>query len=550
MGSTRTGTYWRLITFLLATVSFLGAQDKPSGETLGFSIQIKNKEFQSIWYITGEDGKRLDLPPEEVRKRLEQEVFPETQRKAEAGTAPHVWAIGFFYLTGVCVEKDLAKAEAAFRKGLEHDSPVGLFTLANYYYHMGSTLRNEREEQTSHFEKTETLFDELLESGVPQSGVPQSGVPQVADLGVSLASVYLFGWYDAEKDFDRAGEILDRAEKAFPGNPSVLHHQSKRYIFLKDYPKAYDYAERAEAKLLEIPNLSKTDLRDLKRAKANKIVAAVFNGDISKIDPDEFIEMSKDSLGLNGPLAWAVPVLLILFFAFLLKRSRQAWNVEGSPGPGLRLTIMWVSASILAAGIGFNIRLPGLDNWVGHWLGAIIVTVFALLAIHFGDRERYFGSGPFYSGPKNLLKGIGIVVGCVVGMQVIAMGYSKVYELILDRSLDQQLVSLFIKSENLLQLAGTLLIVGIAIPFYEEVFFRGFLYDSLDRKWGAKAALIISSFLFAIVHGIIFFVPLLFISFALGWLRQRTGNLRMSFILHAANNSTSVIAGYFLSSGT
>ena len=49
----------------------------------------------------------------------------------------------------------------------------------------------------------------------------------------------------------------------------------------------------------------------------------------------------------------------------LLKRSRQAWNVEGSPGPGLRLTIMWVSASILAAGIGFNIRLPGLDNWVG-----------------------------------------------------------------------------------------------------------------------------------------------------------------------------------------
>ena len=538
MGSGRTGTYWRLIACLLATVSLLGAQDKPSGETLGFSIQIENKEFQSIWYITGEDGKRLDLPPEEVWRRLEQEIFPETQRKAESGTAPQVWTIGFFYLTGVCVEKDLAKAEAAFRKGLEHDSPVGFLTLANYYYHMGSTLRNEREEQTSHFDKTETLFDELLESGGSQ----------VADLGVSLASVYLFGWYDAEKDFDRAGEILDRTEKAIPGNPSILIHQSKRYIFLKDYPKAYDYAERAEAKLLEIPILSKTDLRDLKRAKANKIVATVFDGDISKIDPDEFIEMSKDSLGLNGPLAWAVPVLLILFLAFLLKRSRQALDAEGSPGPGIRLTIMWISTSILAAGIGFNIRLPGLDNWVGHWIGAIIVTVFALLAIHFGGRKRYFGTDPFYSGPKNLLKGIGIVVGCVVGMQAIAMGYSKVYEIILDRSLDQQLVSLFIKSENLLQLAATVLIVGIAIPFYEEVFFRGFLYDSLDRKWGAKAALIISSFVFAIVHGITFFAPLLFISFALGWLRQKTGKLRMSFILHAANNSTSVIAGYFISS--
>ena len=80
------------------------------------------------------------------------------------------------------------------------------------------------------------------------------------------------------------------------------------------------------------------------------------------------------------------------------------------------------------------------------------------------------------------------------------------------------------------------------------MFFRGFLYDSLDRKWGAKAALIISSFLFAIVHGITFFVPLLFLSFALGWLRMKTDNLRMSFVLHAANNSTSVLAGYFISS--
>ncbi|NRB74495.1 MAG: CPBP family intramembrane metalloprotease [Verrucomicrobiales bacterium] len=537
MGKTRTGTYRRLIACLLATVSFLGAQDKPSSEKLGFSIR-SNDEGQFIWGIKGEDGKLLDLPPEEVRKRLEQEVFPETQRKAEDGTAPQVWAIGFFYLAGVSVEKDLAKAEAAFRKGLEHDSPVGLLTLANHYYHIGSVLRNEREEQAGYFDRAEALFDELLDSGGAQ----------VAGLGVSLASVYLFGWYNAEIDFDRAGEILDRAEKAVPENPSVLLHQSKRYIYLKDYPKAYDYAERAEAKLLEIPNLSKTGLRDLKRAKANKISAAVLNGDISKIDPDEFLEMSKDSLGLNGPLAWAVPVLLILFFAFLLKRSRQAWNAEGSPGPGLWLTIMWVSTSILTAGIGFNIRLPGLDNGVGHWIGAIIVTTFALLAIHFGGRERYFGSGPLYSGPKNLLKGIGIVVGCVVGMQVIAMGYSKVYELILDRSLDQQLVSLFIKSENLLQLAGTVLIVGIAIPFYEEVFFRGFLYDSLDRKWGAKAALIISSFLFAIVHGITFFVPLLFLSFALGWLRMKTDNLRMSFVLHAANNSTSVLAGYFISS--
>jgi len=212
----------------------------------------------------------------------------------------------------------------------------------------------------------------------------------------------------------------------------------------------------------------------------------------------------------------------------------------GSPRCGFRLPFLQPISTSTSG-------LPGLDNGVGHWIGAIIVTVFALLAIHYGGRERYFGSDPIYSGTVNFLKDLSIVVGCVVGMQVIAMGYGKVYELILDRSLDQQLASLFIKRENLIQLAGTVLIVGIAIPFYEEVFFCGFLFDAVDRKWGAKAALIVSSVIFAIVHGLTFFIPLLFLSFALGWLRLKTGNLRMSFILHAANNSTSVLAGYFLS---
>jgi membrane protease YdiL (CAAX protease family) len=126
------------------------------------------------------------------------------------------------------------------------------------------------------------------------------------------------------------------------------------------------------------------------------------------------------------------------------------------------------------------------------------------------------------------------------------MGYGAVYELVSGGPLDKQLVSLFLKSENLLQLFGTVLVVGIAIPFYEEVFFRGFLFASLDRRWGGKTALVVSSVFFAIVHGLTFFVPLLFLSFLIGWLRLKTGNLRMSFYLHASNNSFSVLAGYFL----
>ena len=236
--------------------------------------------------------------------------------------------------------------------------------------------------------------------------------------------------------------------------------------------------------------------------------------------------------------------MLTLLLLFLLWRTRRAW--AGGGGPGLRLSLFWISASILAAGIGFNIRLPGLDNGVGHWIGALLVTAAALAAVTMGGWSHFFGSEPLFKGWKPFLKGAAIVIGGVAGMQLVAMGYGAVYQFITGGPLDKQLVSLFLKSENLLQLFGTVLIVGIAIPFYEEVFFRGFLFASLDRRWGGKTALVVSSVFFAIVHGLTFFVPLLFLSFLIGWLRLRTGNLRMSFYLHASNNSFSVLAGYFL----
>jgi membrane protease YdiL (CAAX protease family) len=320
--------------------------------------------------------------------------------------------------------------------------------------------------------------------------------------------------------------------------------KAKLLIYRTDYPAAFTYAEKAEKGLQTAAETDETAAEDLHRAKTAKISAAVLGGDLAKIDPDEFLQISKDSLGLNGPLAWSIPVLLALLLLFLLWRTRRAW--AGGGGPGLRLSLFWISASILAAGIGFNIRLPGLDNGVGHWIGALLVTAAALAAVTMGGWAHFFGSEPLFKGWKPFLKGAAIVIGGVAGMQLVAMGYGAVYQFITGGPLDKQLVSLFLKSENLLQLFGTVLIVGIAIPFYEEVFFRGFLFASLDRRWGGKTALVVSSVFFAIVHGLTFFVPLLFLSFLIGWLRLRTGNLRMSFYLHASNNSFSVLAGYFL----
>ncbi len=533
MGKKLTGIRYGIL--LLALTSTLWSEEEPKSLGLDYSITT-GESGELVWEIKGPAGGNRDLSTEEKQRLLREEFFPEALEKAEAGEEPEVWTVGFFYVDGMATEKNLEKAEAAFRHGLDFDRPDGLLYLADGYYRQGIE-EEDLEKRKDQFRRSEIITTEVLGAGFESA----------SSLAISLASVHMFGWYDTQKDLGKADEILTAVESVLPENPSVQLHKAKLFIYQKRYSEAFEYAERAEKGFLELPGDLEVVADELKRAKASKISAAVLGGQISKVDPEEFLELSKDSLGLNGPMAWSIPVILLLVLGFLLWRSRLSWS-KGEE-PGLQLSICWISVAILAAGIGFNIRLPGLDNGVGHWIGAILVTLFGLLAMTIGGWGRYFGLGPLFTGPKNLFKGLGIIVAGIAGLQIIAMGYGALVEFITGSGLDQQLVSLFLKSENLPQLVGTLMIVGIAIPFYEEVFFRGFLFDALDRRWGTRAALVVSSAAFALVHGLTFAVPLLFLSFALGWLRVRTGNLRMSFYLHAANNSFSVLLGYFLSPG-
>ncbi len=518
-------------------------EDKSVSNELGFTVRGADNN-RLIWGVKTPEGKPKKVTEEEERRLFDETIFPRVLRNAEAGKQPEVWQIGFFYLDGKGTDSDLERAEAAFRAGMSLDRPEGLLYLGNYYQTLGIDAQEDVAKRDEYFAMAESIYREVLDGGFEMA----------THYVIPLAKAHLFGWYGLEIDAEKADELLAELENVAPDNPSCQLWRAKVFVHQKRYPEAFDYAEKAQLGLLKESEgdvISESVAGELKLAGALKITAAVLGGEISKIDPDEFLQISKESLGLTGPMAWSVPVILLLILVFLLWRTQRAWNSDEAmrpgllPGPGLRLSIMWISAAILAAGIGFNISLPGLNNGLGHWIGAILVTLVCLFAMTVGGWRRYFGSGPFLSGSKAFLLGLGIVIVGVVGMQVVAMGYAALYEMILGRGLDQQLVSLFLESENLWQLLGTVLVVGIAIPFYEEVFFRGFFYEAVERRWSARTALVVSSVVFALVHGLTFFVPLLFLSFALGWLRMKNGNLRMSFYLHAANNSFAVLVGHF-----
>jgi membrane protease YdiL (CAAX protease family) len=81
------------------------------------------------------------------------------------------------------------------------------------------------------------------------------------------------------------------------------------------------------------------------------------------------------------------------------------------------------------------------------------------------------------------------------------------------------------------------LIVVILGPVVEEVFFRGFTYNAIKRKWGVKSAIALTSIVFAALHGTLFgFAPILLLGFLLAYMYEKTGSLVPSITIHILHN--------------
>ena len=92
-------------------------------------------------------------------------------------------------------------------------------------------------------------------------------------------------------------------------------------------------------------------------------------------------------------------------------------------------------------------------------------------------------------------------------------------------------------------MAAMFFAIAIAAPVVEELLFRGFLQNALTKYLPIWGAILLSSFLFALVHLQPYAIPgLMSLSIAFGYLYHRTGSLRTNIILHMANNIIALLA--------
>jgi len=82
----------------------------------------------------------------------------------------------------------------------------------------------------------------------------------------------------------------------------------------------------------------------------------------------------------------------------------------------------------------------------------------------------------------------------------------------------------------------------LGAAFFEEILFRGILYNSMRRFMGARSAALSAAFIFAYVHGLKSDLLGLFVlGLAMTWLYDKTGRLVAGMVFHFTNNFVSLI---------
>jgi uncharacterized protein len=234
--------------------------------------------------------------------------------------------------------------------------------------------------------------------------------------------------------------------------------------------------------------------------------------------------------------------------------------------PGRDALVTWAVVAVLVTGL---VRVNITIQWIGHVGSALVAVLFLYAPVYVAwrrheDLEDY---GFRWEPVKRGLATSGAAIAAI--FPVFALGYFAFYEIACDSSLLAHLVprnmcslyhglggihapvlSWFDTTPKATTLSAEfclLQLVVVALP--EELFFRGFLLEMLERRFppkrrilggGVGLALVLSAAAFALIHLpkdgdpralATFFPGLLF-----GWMRSSTRSIMASTITHGASN--------------
>jgi membrane protease YdiL (CAAX protease family) len=105
----------------------------------------------------------------------------------------------------------------------------------------------------------------------------------------------------------------------------------------------------------------------------------------------------------------------------------------------------------------------------------------------------------------------------------------------------QEQIGFFFADLSYPALIFLVIFVAIVGPVFEEIFFRGFAYQALRRRWGRWPSVLATALLFSLLHASFsVFLPILGLGVLLACVFEASGSLVPSIVVHICQNSVAV----------
>jgi membrane protease YdiL (CAAX protease family) len=205
---------------------------------------------------------------------------------------------------------------------------------------------------------------------------------------------------------------------------------------------------------------------------------------------------------------------------------------------GVAFLGLWL---VLFMAVSLLVRFSGLDVNVGVIIGlaelALLVPVWWLTVRKYGVEWAALGLREF--------KGAMLGLGC--GLMILSFAFNLVYSFFLalfNLRAQVDLVPIFTELSS----PWWLLVAGVVVaPVVEEVFFRGFVFAGLCRRYNWQKAALISSALFAVIHlQPLSVIPIFILGYIFAYLYHRSNSIWPAILMHVSTNALGLGAAYML----
>ena len=207
-------------------------------------------------------------------------------------------------------------------------------------------------------------------------------------------------------------------------------------------------------------------------------------------------------------------------------------------------TIVWGVLAVLGLTIAAAVVIAAIDPDLDEeTFGLIVQGVFALALIGVPvaliSRGTALRTAPRRLGLRRfpLGSGIGRTLAAYGGFFV----FLVVYGLLVQPD-PQEIIEEIEQQDEAVKLVALGVLIILAAPLSEEIFFRGFLFGGLRGRMPFWPAAIVSGLVFGLVHlpgGPLQVPPLVVFGILLAWLYERSGSLGPPILMHAIQNSIS-----------